>query len=218
MRCPVVESDARSLVELPFDAGEVSRAVHRQVGRLREVLTQQAVGVLVAAALPRARGVAEVDLRSCVGRDVEVLGHLSALVPGQRAPQRRRELTEGADEGGVHLDGVRCGQMQKLDVAGLPFHERPDRGAVVGADDEVSLPMAGDGTVIRLKAALMNRQHRLREPSSGSDLTSVTTTMITPGPQWGRCGLAQDPGRGAVDRLRDCLRRHPPRVRALQRA
>src|SRR5262249_39041185 len=51
----------------------------------REILSQQAVGVLVAAALPRTAWIAEIDLH--VGGDGEVLvvSHLLASIPGQGA-------------------------------------------------------------------------------------------------------------------------------------
>src|SRR5215472_2372379 len=48
-------------VELGGDGVQVLAAVHRQVRALGEVLAQQPVGVLVAAALPGRVGVAEVD-------------------------------------------------------------------------------------------------------------------------------------------------------------
>ena len=61
-----------------------------EVGALREVLAQQPVGVLVRAALPGAVRVAEVDLHAGVDGEPGVVGHLGALVPGQRSAQLRR--------------------------------------------------------------------------------------------------------------------------------
>src|SRR5713101_1568757 len=58
-----------------------------QICSSREVLAQQAVGVLIAAALPWAAGIAKVDLH--VGGDGEglVVGHLLAPIPCQRSSQ-----------------------------------------------------------------------------------------------------------------------------------
>ena len=50
-----------AVVEFCGDVVEVGLGVVRDLGALREVLTQQPVGVLVAAALPGAARVAEVD-------------------------------------------------------------------------------------------------------------------------------------------------------------
>lgn len=52
MGCAVAEHDAGPAVELGFDAGKVTGGVDGEIGRLREILPQQPVGVLVAAALP----------------------------------------------------------------------------------------------------------------------------------------------------------------------
>ena len=60
----------------------------REVGLLREVLAQQPVRVLVAAALPGAVRVAEVDGHACRGAEVVVLGQLDAAVLGQGSTHR----------------------------------------------------------------------------------------------------------------------------------
>jgi hypothetical protein len=52
-----------------------------------EVLAQQSVRILVAAALPRTLGVTEVHLHTGVDRERDVAGHLLSLVPRQRPPQ-----------------------------------------------------------------------------------------------------------------------------------
>jgi hypothetical protein len=54
-----------------------------EVGSFREVLAQQAVGVLVRAALPWTLRVAEVDGQPGVDTQLGVLGHLGALIPCQ---------------------------------------------------------------------------------------------------------------------------------------
>lgn len=55
------EAFARSGVELPGDGIELSLRETGQVGAFREILAQQAVGVLVDAALPRAVRIGEID-------------------------------------------------------------------------------------------------------------------------------------------------------------
>lgn len=49
---------ARSFVELPRHFIQMSLRVHRQIGALGKVLSQQTVGILVGAALPRTLRVA----------------------------------------------------------------------------------------------------------------------------------------------------------------
>ena len=72
----------------------------------REVLPEQAVAVLVAAALPGRVGVGEVDPDPGLGLDAGVVEHLVALVPGQRAPQGPRELGVG----GVRASPTFCAE------------------------------------------------------------------------------------------------------------
>lgn len=57
----VVQDHSGSVVELVLDGEQVRLGVHAQVGSLREVVAQEAVGVLVRPALPRGVGVTEVD-------------------------------------------------------------------------------------------------------------------------------------------------------------
>lgn len=59
----------------------------REVELPVQVLTQQAVGVLSRAALPRTLRIAEVDVDSGVGSETDLLGHLLAPVPGLRPGQ-----------------------------------------------------------------------------------------------------------------------------------
>jgi len=54
-----------------------------EVRALGKVLAEQTVGVLIAATLPGALRVAEVDLETGIDPQLHVLGHLGTLVPSQ---------------------------------------------------------------------------------------------------------------------------------------
>ena len=136
-------------------------AVFAQVRAFREVLPQQAVGVLVRAALPRTARITEVDLDARVDLQASMLGHLCALVAGQRSPEllgqgENRARNGGADrlrampgERGAVLQArplamsLEAVKMQKLGEAGGAFDERTDRRAAQ-AQDQISFPMARD--------------------------------------------------------------------------
>ena len=94
---------SRPPVDLSSDSVELGLGVDREVGALREVLAQEAVGVLVAAPLPRAVGVAEVDLDAGVDGEACVLGHLLAAIPGEGTPQLRGKLQDLGGESGAHV-------------------------------------------------------------------------------------------------------------------
>src|SRR3954447_686749 len=72
-RCSPAQGLSRPAVEGDRHGREVLGAVHAEVGALREVLSQQPVGVLVRAALPGAVRIAEVDLKTSVDAQLRVL-------------------------------------------------------------------------------------------------------------------------------------------------
>src|SRR6476659_9291429 len=76
-----------SFVELTSHFVQIGLRMHRQVGAFRKVLSQQTIGVLIRAALPRALRVAEVDID--VGRQGKssMIRKLLAPVPSQRFVQ-----------------------------------------------------------------------------------------------------------------------------------
>src|SRR6516225_140334 len=84
-----------------------------KVFRGREILSQQAVGVLVAAALPRTAWIAEIDLH--VGGDGEVLvvSHLLASIPGQRATQLLGQFAHVFTERGYYGRRVLARDFEK---------------------------------------------------------------------------------------------------------
>ena len=77
------ESFAGATVESYGDSYEVGGAMSAQVCAFGKVLTQQTVGVLIAATLPGALRVAEVNLETGIDPQLHVLGHLGTLVPSQ---------------------------------------------------------------------------------------------------------------------------------------
>jgi hypothetical protein len=76
--------------------------MHTQIGALREVLSQQTVGILIGAALPWALGIAEVDMQSGVDAQARVLAHLCALIPCQRPTQLLGERDHSIRNGVTH--------------------------------------------------------------------------------------------------------------------
>ena len=93
-----------------------------QAPALGEVLADQSVGVLVGGSLPGAVGVGEVDRDAGGGGEAGVLGHLAALVPGDRGPHGPGQV---GDHGLQGLgDGVRvvagAQTVDQHEAAGAP--------------------------------------------------------------------------------------------------
>ena len=70
-------------VELTRHFVEMRLRMHRHVSSLREVLSQQTVGVLIGTALPGTLWIAEVDVDVGCQRKSAMIGKLLAPVPGQ---------------------------------------------------------------------------------------------------------------------------------------
>jgi hypothetical protein len=108
-------------------------AVRAQVRALWEVLAQQSIGVLVGTPLPRALGIAEVNLDSGVDFKRRVLGHLGALVPGQRAAKFLRQGYDGARDGIANgLGTMPCESRSILSSRRGPMTVQHDRPAAAG--------------------------------------------------------------------------------------
>src|SRR5664279_2762657 len=71
-------------VELTRHLVQMGLRVHRQVCSLRKVLSQQPIGVLIGAALPRALWITKVNIDICRQRKSSMIRQLLATVPGQR--------------------------------------------------------------------------------------------------------------------------------------
>jgi len=138
-----VEYFARSVVEGLLDCGELLAADLAEVHAFGQVLADQAVGVFIAAALPRAVGIAEehVDLEPLGQRFVQ--RHLAALVVGQRFAQRFGHRLQAAGEALERGLGVAAGQIDQHDVAACTLDQGTHRRAVHSTFDEITLPVTG---------------------------------------------------------------------------
>src|SRR5258705_7886341 len=74
---------AGSFVELTSHFVQIGLRVHRQISALREVLSQQAIGVLVRPALPRALRIAKIDVDFGRQRKATMIRKFLSPVPGQ---------------------------------------------------------------------------------------------------------------------------------------
>ena len=131
-------------VDRCFDRSELLGVPARQVGALGEVLAQQAICVLVGAALPGAVGVSEEDRDAGLDLERGVGRKLLAAVPSQGSTQTFGECGHSLGEGVLHRDGavarqrgtvlgrvlvavaLLSGEVDELGVAGRAFDERAD--------------------------------------------------------------------------------------------
>ena len=131
-------------VESVFDGFEVCCGEAGEVGAFREILSRQAVGVLVGTTFPRPPGVGEEHAVAEQVRDVGVAGHFRTLVPGQVEASLVGDL--GLEELGERsqqcFGAVTIGKMDELDDSAVAINQGADRRRVVATSDEVAFPVA----------------------------------------------------------------------------
>src|SRR5258708_19825705 len=80
-------------VELTSHFVQIGLRMHRQVGALRKVLSQQTIGVLIRAALPRALRIAKINVDVCRQREPSMVRKFLTPVPRQRFIHPARYLS-----------------------------------------------------------------------------------------------------------------------------
>ena len=83
-RRPIAKCLTGPRVELARNRIQLRLGVASEVGPLRQILAQQAIGVLVGPALPRTVGVAEIDLHPGGDREGAMGRQFQAAILGQR--------------------------------------------------------------------------------------------------------------------------------------
>ena len=160
--------------------------------------------------LPRTARVAEVNRGTGGGGDVEVAGHLAALVPGDRLQQPRGQAGQFTQQTIAQLHGVRARKTDEFDVAGVAFDERADRRAVLRADDDVTFPVTWLGAVLRRERALVHAEHGFPEASPSPGEADVFASVIAAGAQRGGRGATQQQAFGSIQLLVDSFRCEVP--------
>src|SRR5260221_6162634 len=130
------------------------------IGAFREVLPDNSVGILIRSPLPRRVRVG--GIHRDIGCDGEggVLGHLGALVPGDRSAQVRGHVPDGLDDALADRFGVAAVRQRNRDkVPALALHQGSHRGFPRLADHEVTFPVARYFTALGLLRALRYRDH-----------------------------------------------------------
>ena len=98
--CLEVEDFARPVVEPLSDDVEVVLGVCAEVGSLGEILSDEAVGVFVAAALPGAVGIGEPDLDAGILGELSMSGHFGTAIICERFAHGHGHVIKGGLEGG----------------------------------------------------------------------------------------------------------------------
>lgn len=131
----------RPVVEAIFDGAQLGVGDGAEVEAARQVLSSQAVDVLVAAALPGHVGIGEEEIGLQCDADERVFGKLLAVVggqgmhPGDQAAQALQQGARDAVGGAIRRPG------QQVQTAAAFGHRDHDRRAARGVDG-VEFPIA----------------------------------------------------------------------------
>ena len=144
-----------------------------------EVLSQQPVRVFVRASLPKALRITEVHFHIRGHREALVLGHLQPTVPGQRAPQCRREFPNVSAQRGHDSSRVFAAHLDERGKTRMTFHQCCDVN-ILGAADEIAFPMTGDGTVLNFRGPFPDGDGIDDLPTAVSARTGLPRAAYTP--------------------------------------
>ena len=153
-----VQALSRARIQSMRDGVQLALSVARQVYTLRQVLAQQPIGIFIGSALPGAVRIGKEHLEGEALGQALVLGHLFASVIGQRFAQWGRHMPEFFREALVRTRGIRSLHSGQQDQAGCPLHQGADGRAIAGALEEVTFPVARDGTAGHFCGAGGNRR------------------------------------------------------------
>lgn len=144
MRRSEAEAFSGPVIESLHGEGDLLGLDGIEAAFLGEVLTHQAVGVLVGAALPGSVRMGEVEIGIELAGDGLVVGKLLAVVGGD-GMHKRLEWLEQAGDGVADEMGGFALDLGQQGVAALAFDQADEGLAMMGADDRVALPMAYAG-------------------------------------------------------------------------
>src|SRR5258708_4470647 len=216
-----VQSFPRAVIELSGTPVQLLLGVVGDRLAARKVLAQKAVGVLVGASLPRAGRITKVNLDAGIDGEADVLLHLPALVPSQRATQvlrQRQNLLGQADAGALRVDAG--GKFEEHYESSASLDQGADGGSR-SAEQKVALPITRHRPVGSLSWALADVDHVLDLSAVACLVLFGLSNLVTSTQVLGQLLAEEAPAlnvEGEVDRLVRNLHRRLPWIFLLQRA
>ena len=120
-------------------------------------MSQQSIGIFVAAALPRALGITEVDADIRRDGELAMIGQFCSAILGQRCHDTLRQVLHPGNQGADNAVAVLATDLDQYDKPRAAFDQRGDM-AVSGTTQQIAFPMAGNGAVLDLCRAVTNRE------------------------------------------------------------
>ena len=156
--CFPAERFAGALVEQPRNVVELGLAGFAEICTFGQELAQQAIGVLVAAALPRRVRIGEPDIESQAPSQFGMTGHFAAPVVGHALAQDGGQITHLPGEALQGGFSGRCVHFAEHHEARLALDNGAHRRAVVRALDKVAFPVARHQALFDLFGSVADAQ------------------------------------------------------------
>ena len=173
----------RAVIELGGKNVALPLGERGQTGAFGQVLAQQAVGVLVRAALPGMVGQGEVDGRAQTPLQGLVHVELRSVVRGKRA-NAMSFMAQNGDRALQRLLGANPVDLADADQAALAFDDG-DGGGLAAAVDRVDLPVPQAGAPVDHGGTL--RDHALARQPATTVVAGVALALDLASQQKGSC-------------------------------
>src|SRR5437899_11899749 len=166
----------------------------REVRSLWQILTQQAIGVFVAATLPGTVRMSEVDFDAGFFSQFRMLCHFAPLVISERATHVPiKALQDGAETFSSCLCGAVV-ELNKRDVKGCALDQCADLRTVTFTLDVVTLPMPRHQTFCNVGRTLINAGHVGNLSTPVAAACAWAGFAVTKAQQRNRVGVQFAPG------------------------
>jgi hypothetical protein len=156
---------------------ELLRGQGSENGFAGEVTAHAADGIFDAAFLPRFVGVAEESGKAQALGELVMQGELGPVIESDGLAQGGRKRLEPGEETFEHGLGGLVGLAGEAQMTGRALMENQDGLTILGEEHEIGFPMAGLGSVVGLRGAIMNR-HAVLEVLNGT--ASAKAQAATP--------------------------------------
>ena len=154
--CRALPSEAltRTGKKLPGDGTKLDLSETGEVFSLGEILPEQAVGVLVDAALPRTVRVGQVDLDAGHLGGPFGLSHFTPPIVGQGQTPMRIDTVEHGSESSVCRSGSCMIHFCQCDEERASLNQRANSGRIAHSLDQIALPMARHDAVFDFRRGI----------------------------------------------------------------
>ena len=143
-------------IEPKGDLIKVMLSVNGSVRAVREVLAQQTIGVLVAAALPGAFRITEVDADIRRDGELAMISQFRSPIPSQRRHHHLRQVLHPGDQCADDAVAVFSADLDQHYKARAAFDERGDV-AISGTTQQIAFPVAGYRSILDLSWSVADR-------------------------------------------------------------